>query len=595
MKTRFLRRIALILGITVSLVIAATVPLPAQQIPAQQQQDALTVELAEVAKEIGEIVQAKGGGPVTVGAFSTSSEVRGHVGPQIQRILAAQFRGGDVPVDPIHYRYEIRGEYLAMTDTETGLLGVKLVCRLIERENGDVIAERPTGRFIFGAETVPRMLGLTVHSSPNQDALERSEAFKQAMQKSAACVIGTLLRADPSSPYGVELVVKRGENWTGCPWERDDRESPLAKLTTGDVIGIRLINDSNFAAAVNLTLDGINTLSTAREPKSEYWLVPAKDQLIVKGWWISDSESRAFRLNERPESETNEPRFGPTHGQRMITAAFSAAWREDSDRPRDEAYSRCTGPVVATVESNSPTLRAAYQIGGVRDVLTFLIDTESMIPTSTSIESPAESPAVSPAESTDNSTDQLELRTMPEPRSAKNFRGLRDGSVRIEILRGTETGYESRLDQTESYGSQEVALFRGEPFAFKVVNSSEQDMAVRLSFDGVNVLAFGERGRMVDYLVVRAHCDSIVTGWTKGDDLIPFIPRTLPKSDRVIVNQSIPRIHATFAETWTNGINLDRNSTAAQVEYQPTASGQKAVRWIGPIVKILEADYSEVR
>ena len=154
-------------------------PVQADGLPGE---DALTIEVRALAQDFARIIDKKGGGSVGVGEFSASSRIKGSAGPRVQQVLAAELEKLNITIDPDDFRFEIKGDYQSVKDPGTGLLGVKLVGRLIDSETGEPLAEKPTGRFVFGKETVPTMLGLNVRPKPNAGPREISDAAKQALE-----------------------------------------------------------------------------------------------------------------------------------------------------------------------------------------------------------------------------------------------------------------------------------------------------------------------------------------------------------------------------------------------------------------------------
>jgi hypothetical protein len=350
---------------TVPLLIALLVAGPAF---AQSQPDALTLELRALATDFAKIINKQGGGAVAIGEFSASSDVKGSVGPRIQMVLADELKKLGLTVATDNFRFEIKGDYQPHTDKETGILGVKLIGRLIDRDTGEPIAEKPTGRFVFGSETVPGMLGLTVAMKPNADPHSLSETFKQSSKQARPAVAGTRLSTSPTSPYAIEILVKSGGAHVPRPAEPDDKGRLFVPLAPHDVYAIRLINDSKHDAAVKLEIDGVNSLAFDQD-HSSFWIVGPGKSVIVKGWVIDPRTAKEFKVvGTFEETAAAKLNLKPSSTIGLITASFSAAWSSDAGRPSDEPDLQGRGTGFGR-EIEFATQKVKTTIGQPRDII----------------------------------------------------------------------------------------------------------------------------------------------------------------------------------------------------------------------------------
>ena len=332
-------------------------------------EDALTVELRIMAKDFAAIVDKKDGGALAIGEFSGSTDVRSSVGPRIQLVLANELKALKVTIDPENYRFEIKGDYQPLVDKDSGLLGVKLVGRLIDRATADVLAEKPTGRFIFGAQTVPGMLGLNTHTPPNADAKELSAEFERAKKDPRAEVQGTKIRSQAGSPFALEMLVKSGTSYVARKIESDAKGRPLVPISKEkqEVYGVRLINNSAHEAAVDLQIDGINGFAFS-DTKAQYWIVGPGKQVDVLGWHKTNTKTLEFKVVDFPETAAAKLNFKPSASIGLITACFSASWAKDADRPADEPELTGRGTGFGA-EITVKTEHVSRTIGQVRDTI----------------------------------------------------------------------------------------------------------------------------------------------------------------------------------------------------------------------------------
>jgi hypothetical protein len=305
--------------------------------------DALSVELKEMAKQVKAVVEKKGGGSIAVGAFTGTSRIGGHAGPDIQLKLANALTELHLPIDKEHYRFEVGGTYLDFEDPATHLLGAKLIGRLLDVTSGDTLKE--IQRFVFGAESVPILLGRSPVTSPNADPQQLSDAFKKAMNDPAIDVQdGTRVKAAPDGQYAIEVLVKKDGKYVPQRATKNDKGFVFVPIQKKEVYAVRLINESSHKAAVNLTIDGISSFEFSTDkPKPKYWIVAPKSSSDIVGWDVDDDHSLEFKVTDFPETAAAKIKLKPSDTIGMIHAAFSAAWVKDTEKPSDESVSRGTG------------------------------------------------------------------------------------------------------------------------------------------------------------------------------------------------------------------------------------------------------------
>ncbi|MCA9032339.1 MAG: hypothetical protein KDA69_11725 [Planctomycetaceae bacterium] len=316
--------------------------------------DALREELRLLSEDIAGIVRKAGGGAVAIGEFGGSVEVVGHAGPRIQLVLSEELRTAGVSIDNGNHRFEISGRYQPFHDTAgnrekaggnasaaTNLHAIKLVAFLIDRDTGEPLVERPTGRLIFGSETVPSMLGTSTSNKPLRDPRDLSNSFNEARRKPQVEVTGKQLRGR-TGHYAVEVLVKRGGKYVSQTIElRQLSEGsadlgPFTELKAADIYAVRLINNSPHEAAVDLRIDGVNCF-TFSDSKSQYWIVPPNSHLDVLGWHRNDETTTEFKVVANfPDTAAAKLQLKPSTTIGLITASFSASWAQDEERPDDE-------------------------------------------------------------------------------------------------------------------------------------------------------------------------------------------------------------------------------------------------------------------
>lgn len=340
--------------------------------------DALEQELrAMVTQHVLPLVEKRGGGAVAVGGFTAATSVKGGAGPEIQMKLTELLVAAGAKIDSDEYRYEITGNYLPYHDPDSGLQGVKLVGRLVDATDGTTLGEFP--RFVFGPAAVPRMLGLTVSTRGGADPHVQSAAFRKALSSPNTFLIGSRVSASPVSPYAVEVLVRRGNQYQTIPMRSDSKSRPFVDIARDEVYAVRLINHSDHEAAVCLTIDGVNVFAfTEQTPTPQHWVVPAKRDgqpgvTLVRGWNKSDGRSIEFKVVDFPDSAAARVKLRPSANIGTISASFAACWENESDRPRSEGRTRATGFGAEIVDQKT---RVKRHIGQVRDVVSIRYERE---------------------------------------------------------------------------------------------------------------------------------------------------------------------------------------------------------------------------
>src|SRR5262249_55441709 len=223
-----------------------------------QAQTNLRLELAELAKQLKEVLRDQGEEKLAIGPFVGPCHIPSSANPAIVQVLSEELQKVGIA---IHRRanLEIKGDYIDVTDQQTKLLAVKLSTRVLDRK-GQVVATFDRG--IFGDATIPALLGLTVQYPPKGDVKTRNRQLEQGIDAPRTYLTQSRLAAAPDSPYAIEVLVKAPDG-TFQPRAPKDEEGlaflPIRK--EDEVFAVRLINDSAYEAAALLTIDGLNVFA----------------------------------------------------------------------------------------------------------------------------------------------------------------------------------------------------------------------------------------------------------------------------------------------------------------------------------------------
>lgn len=334
--------------------------------------DSLEQELrAMVQEHVVPMLEKRGAAPLAVGGFTAATSVKGSAGPEIQMKLSAILQELGVQINPDNYRYELSGNYLPFNDVDSGLYGVKLIGRLVDAESGTTLGEFP--RFVFGPESVPRLLGLNVTTKGSRDPQVQSAAYRQASSQATTYLVGSQVSASPASPFGIELMIVERGQMKSVPMTTDSGGRPYGQIPPDQVYAVRLLNHADHDVAVSLSIDGVNVFHFSEQvPAPKYWVVPRRQgtnpgETIVRGWDKSSGRSVEFKVVDFPDSAAARIKLDSNQVIGLITATFAACWENEQDRPRSEGRTRSTGFGNEVVD---PKTLVTRQVGQVRDVIT---------------------------------------------------------------------------------------------------------------------------------------------------------------------------------------------------------------------------------
>lgn len=297
---------------------------------AESATDALSRELGEVAKRVKGVCTKGNYTLVGVGDFSGGASVTGSSGPEIQTKLAEALEKEGLKVVKDEFHVELEGKYEPAKEPTTGLQGVRMTVRVTQASSGDDLDK--IVRFVFGAESVPKLLGLSVTTKPDDDAQTQSKKFEDALKKQEkgtpqGSVAGSVIKAASDSPYAIELLVKKDGKLAPRNAEFAARGLPFVAIEKNEVYAVRLVNESDTEAAVSLSIDGLSTFHfTESEQKPTVWIVAPKTSITIPGWHKTETESLEFKVTDFPDTAANKINLKPSSTIGTVTATFSAAF-----------------------------------------------------------------------------------------------------------------------------------------------------------------------------------------------------------------------------------------------------------------------------
>ena len=246
--------------------------------PARAEGD-LNRELAEVARDIKELLDGRNQDTIAVGDFSGPARAAASGGAGIKNALIEQLKRQGVR---IHFRaaLEVKGDYFDADDKATGLLSLVLKARVLDRTGKEVTQLQ---RQLFHVADMGAMLGLNVVLPQGLDEKARDDALRRGADgKARPAGAGARVAAGAGSPYAVEVRVKSGAGYEPRPARVEDGLA-FVPIRRGEVYAVKLVNDSPHEAAVTLTIDGLSVFAFSRvkdprtgRPRYSHFVVPAR-------------------------------------------------------------------------------------------------------------------------------------------------------------------------------------------------------------------------------------------------------------------------------------------------------------------------------
>jgi hypothetical protein len=312
-------------------------------------QAGLKAELAAAAKKIAEAVGDK---PVTVGDFTGSKQLQSSAGPGIAKALGDALKKQKVTVQN-NAALTVEGDFSDFNDQDSGRLAVRLNVR-IKDSRGNVALEFARAIFPKDANdtSIQELLGVNTSAAANASDQERDELIRKALKDPTARIFGTRVLASQGRPYAIEVLVKSGDDFTAKTPESIQGRAFVA-LDKNDTYAVRLINTSNFDAAVTLSIDGLNVFAFSQvkeetgDPKVTRIIVPKKSQATIKGWYQTNDKTSAFVVTDLPKSAGGTLKSSSAVG--TITATFAACVAKGGKLPGDEPKTRAADPTATGI------------------------------------------------------------------------------------------------------------------------------------------------------------------------------------------------------------------------------------------------------
>jgi hypothetical protein len=346
--------------------------------------------LHDLAAEVKKVLDGEGADSIAVGQFTGPANFPTSSGPDIAQVLTEELKKAGLAVK-LRAKFGVKGSYAAAEqpaanpdDARIGkkVLAVKLAAALVDD------FDNPVGNFNFsrlvrGEATFLELIPVPVTLPPEGTEIERDKDLRKAYADPKTAIKGTVIRSDPNKPYAIEILVN------GKPRAAEDKDGlAFVPIQRGETYAVRLINDSDLEAAVQLRIDGLSmfVFSELRQPDTDaagkpnpkkgeplysVVIVGPRSKAVIPGWHVTNQKSDSFLVTEFAKS--GAALLKPTAGIGTVSATFQAAWPKDALPPRDEpGKKRGVGSGDAT--GRGPAVAQEYkevqrELGVIRDVI----------------------------------------------------------------------------------------------------------------------------------------------------------------------------------------------------------------------------------
>lgn len=178
-----------------------------------------------------------------------------------------------------------------------------------------------------------------VSTEVREKALDnRNKALQESLKKPAfASVTETIVAPAQDSPFRMQISVADSFSGPFEPFPILNRDGlAFSPFKEGQFYSVTIINQADFDVGVELTIDGINTLSFSEIPafrESGKWVIPAGQAGTIRGFHVNNRFVDSFQVVAVPQGAIEEKLADPTRIG-TITAAFHAAWKEGETPPK---------------------------------------------------------------------------------------------------------------------------------------------------------------------------------------------------------------------------------------------------------------------
>lgn len=332
---------------------------PKQEAKPDPKADKVEQALATLAGDMAKVLEREGQKEVRVGPFTGIGKIPSSFGPEIQRLLIAEFGKRKIAIHK-DALIVVSGNYLPATKDPQVPESKEMFLR-INAAMGNAQTGLPLGdvsiksQAIFGNDELARALAPSVKLSPDVGRNARNDELKKSIEKPTTHVPKgeAKVRSEKDSKFAVEvLVVTDAQAADPVAGKTATLAEGLAfvEIAKGECYRIKVHNNADHDVAVRVSIDGIDQFAFSDKEfrdedgrqKFNYVIVGKGQSTVIKGWFRSLKSADAFKVMEYPKSAAAELSI-PQSEVGQICVQFHAAWEKDEDKPKDE-----TGKDAAT-------------------------------------------------------------------------------------------------------------------------------------------------------------------------------------------------------------------------------------------------------
>src|SRR5262249_40542451 len=145
---------------------------------------------------------------------------------------------------------------------------------------------------------------------------------------------GDKAKTKPDSPYAVEILA--GPSGDACePRPATKKDNQLfVDVKDGEVYRIKLYNNSEYEAAVSITIDGVDAFQfyEPADKKPKAFLVGAGKSRVINGWKRNTAKSNEFYVGKYEESAAYKT-LKSSANVGTITICYHHCWEKDKTPP----------------------------------------------------------------------------------------------------------------------------------------------------------------------------------------------------------------------------------------------------------------------
>ena len=305
-------------------------------LPVQAKPDRLHTEMAIAAQEIKDRL-SEGGKElptISVGNFSCPTNAAASGGSLLRKVITDELKKLGLNIQ-LQAEAGLTGEFRNKTDPESRMPAAEIVFSLVDK-TGKRIGEPIHPRAVADNSVMIALFGPPAILDPGQGEENRGKYLAQAMERPNTTLHDTKIKLSPESKFAVELVV---EDKAITPQIREGLA--FAPVKRDQTYAVRLINDSDYDAAVTLTIDGLSMFAFSevvdkdKQPLYRCVIVAKHSAAVIKGWHITNDKTDTFKVVEYSKSAASQM-SASLSSIGTITASFALCWEPGKEAPKDE-------------------------------------------------------------------------------------------------------------------------------------------------------------------------------------------------------------------------------------------------------------------